>query len=211
MNIMPDILDIVFILIALFFVVRFAKKGFIRSVLEAVSGIISFVLAFILSGKLSSAVSEKYITPFIENKSIDVVGRIKEIFSNESDALSFLPIEKIAEMAKEEVLIRISGVIARGLLLVLLFLLFLLVFKTITSLINGLFSLPILSGFNMLLGAGIGAFYAVFILFILLTLMMTLMIIYGEVPLVHITKPTIDATHVVKFLWGINPIAKLFV
>jgi len=154
------VLDIIVAFIFLFFVVRFGSKGFVRSFFHIVCGLLSLLFSFVLSEKLSPAISEKFVEPFIGDKTSVIADKFSELFSFNYDFLGgiFNPFTSLSKWAAEELSGNISVLVTRIFLFLILFVAFSLLLKTITIFIDSLFKLPVLSTLNKIGGALMGFF-----------------------------------------------------
>jgi hypothetical protein len=104
------------------------------------------------------AISEKFVEPFIGDKTSDIADKVSELFSFNYDFLGgiFNPFTSLSKWAAEELSGNISVLVTRIFLFLILFVAFSLLLKTITIFIDSLFKLPVLSTLNKIGGALMG-------------------------------------------------------
>lgn len=79
------LLDLAFLLVCVFFVFLYAKRGLIKSLVHFFKTLLAFVIAFLLGDKLGAVLCDKWIGGAVNNF---VYGKIQALYANASDGLS---------------------------------------------------------------------------------------------------------------------------
>lgn len=217
-------LDLAVILIFAVVVVVVVKKGFVRTVLDFASVVCALIFAKIFSPLLSNiyyaalydGVSEKLaekISELIENNSLPealkldrLTALISKYDSGFADRIKGDTITDSARLIAQPLV----GLLSYALAFLTIFVASLIIFKIISVLVGGIFTLPVLRTVNkslaFLLGLVLGAAYAA--LFVALTQILTPFIssYYPDV----INPDTISNTYIFGYLYNLEWI-KIFV
>lgn len=160
---MPIILDVVAVLLFLFFLWRGKKRGFIKTV----AGILALILAFwgtgILVDAVAPTVSENYVTPWVEDflspkveeQNPETPTEFEELLigagvpeTMAEDLITARPISELLSSASRG----LANAATEAVLYLIFFIVLLILLKLIFKVIDKIFDLPVLNFANSTLG-----------------------------------------------------------
>lgn len=95
---MEYLLDIIFIISAVFLVIAGAKKGFVKALLDGLSTIISGIIAYALSKPVAEFIYTSFVRSFFKDRFTNVLAGSSENFDNISERINVL-IDELPEGA----------------------------------------------------------------------------------------------------------------
>lgn len=211
LNLIPDIVAIVFILI---FVMSGIRKGFIHTLLHSASFFIAIVASFIfanpvinwISGSALGAAFRETVYNFILTPLKDAPGIILKDLSLPDFLIRGIsesePVLKIADALSQN----ITGVIISILVYLLLFIITKLILRAVDKSLGLVTRLPIIKQLNSFLGGAMGFVTAILWIYVILSVIAAL----SFIPSVNILTENIANSYILKFLYENNLILGLF-
>ena len=205
---MAIIIDVVAVLLFLFFLWRGKRRGFIKTF----AGILALILAFwgagVLADYTAPAISEKYVTPWVsdfiapkveaENPETptEFEALLIEIGVPEGMASDLITARPVAELA-ENASVTLSEKLTYAILCLVYFILLLLVLKLLFRVVDKIFDLPVLNFANSTLGLICGGIFGFLFIYLLMTIMLKTNFILNE--------QLISETYVLRTIAELNP------
>lgn len=222
---MSMILDIAVAAIVLIFIFTSAKKGFVKTVVEAVGLVAAIILAFTLSTPIAEFTYDKMIGPAIVNvlekntadtaeaTSEQIIGILPEAIRESASGFGIsleeiagnitsevgnnteAIIERVSEDAVKPIAVKIIGMA----LTVILFFLLSIVVNFLARVLNGLFSFSIVGKLNRTLGGVIGLVKGIVIAAVFCTMITFIVTVLGNGFWIF-TLENIQKTYIFKML-----------
>jgi len=217
----PYLIDALFLILGISLVCVYAKRGFIKSILNFFKTILAFVAAYFLGGRLAQLLCDKWLSGVVRGF---VYGKINGIYqgateSFDADAvISSLPDflmtdkmqaslnaaqgsgEQLVESMTDSIATPIASLFSNILGYVGVFLIAIIVLRIVAGLLSAICDkLPIVGALNRLLGALLGLLIALTVLFAASSLIRQF---FAE-------SPIYTQTVIVK-LFGESPLLKFF-
>lgn len=229
---MSYILDGIIILIIILFVFLSAKKGFVRTLIEAVGFIAAIIVAFTFSSPIASTVYDKIIQPSVvktvENvadkssaratSAVDAVWEKMPTFITES---SFFNLSKegitntvetqatndsiqLAQNISEAFVKPVTTKLLSVLISVILTVALLFVIKLLAKYINKLFSFSVIGNINKTLGGVLGIIKGAAVA-VIFCLIISLILSFTKDGFLIFTYDAIHSSYIFKYLMGFSP------
>ena len=224
---MSIILDIIIVLIVLLCIILSAKRGFVRTLVSVVGFVLAIFLAFTLSAPIASSVSQKYIKPAIEEKTLSILSNAtgNTVSENAENIWNGLPdfvvnaaasagltednlgktlsqseartAEALATEITDEFFLPIAENLVKTILTFVLFVILIVLVSLLARVLNKLFSGFIFGKFNRLLGGVLGAVKGA-VFAVGFCLLISSLVGLCENGFLSITKETIDSTYILS-------------
>ena len=226
---MSILLDVIVVLIVLFFVVLSAKKGFVRTLIEVVGFVAAIVIAFTISTPIAEVAYDTFVYPSIA-EIVDESG--KDSIDDAADAVwedlpgfftdsSYFEVSKdtATDVAKDEFSnnsdsiaksISDSMVKPTAVKLISVFVSFILVMvllflaKILAKYINKLFTFSFVGEINKILGGVLGIVKGAAIA-VVFCLVISLILSFTKDGFLIFTYDAINSSYIFKFLMGFSP------
>ena len=224
------IIDLAIVLIVLISVIISAKRGFMRTLIEAVGFVAAFFIAFTISSPLADMTYDNMIGPSIVSKvteashdtsstvSSKIWDYMPEIIKNNPSTFgieeskvkgkieSYTDIgagdnaEKISENVTKPDIAKLISAIYSIVIIVVLIILS----KLLAKLLNKLVSFSLVGKINTALGGALGAVKGIATAF-LLCILISFIVITAKTDFGVFTAENIEATHLFKIFYGYSP------
>lgn len=168
---MFNLADIVLIAIIVLFVVLGIRKGFVKTVFGLCSIVISIALALSLHPIVSNVLEQSPVNDFVQEQ---VLGMLPEGEVTESLALPGFLQDTVSEAeakTKDAIAGGIAGVALKIISMILVFILVQLILWILSLTLNLITKLPVIHGFNKLLGGVSGAVSGILVVYLVLGLL----------------------------------------
>ncbi len=231
---MPYVIDIALLVIFVLIVVRSAKKGFGKIVLDLAATVLSFLAAYLFSRPAAEFLYEKFVRKMIEKSVADKLTassaanslkQVQEVVSGLPDTLiafsksmgisidklvnsltkADLSAGNIASSVTETVIRPVAIVMMAAVCSLIIFIVASIVLGLLTRLINKVFKLPVLKGANKSLGACLGVVKGIVFILVICTALYYLSGITNGV-----VKDAIKESRVVSLVNDVNPVIGRF-
>jgi Colicin V production protein. len=228
---MGILLDLAIVITIILYIVIYAKKGFVKSLVIFVGNIASVILASIIS----RPVSKFAFDTFFRNKMIESVsGKMMEtgipagIDQAVDQSVSALPefiqnfidlfggdidlnnisitqnVPEFSSMLVDEIVAPIVISLIQIIVFFILFFIFIYLVKVIAKVTNIVKKVPVVGQLNKFLGAALGFLCGIITIFLVLFFFRLIL------PYIDIDKEFLDSTIIFKWLLYDNPVIKLF-
>ncbi len=197
---MQYIIDIVLLAVFVLIIVRSAKKGFGKIVLDLLATVLSFAAAYLFSRPAAEFLYEKIVKKMIENSIAEKLGessavsslkQVQEVVAGLPDAIvafsksmgvgvdkladsltkADISAGNIAAVVTETVIRPVVILIMGAVCALLIFIVASIVFGLLTRLLNKVFKLPVLKSANKALGAALGVLKGIIFVLVICTLL----------------------------------------
>ena len=168
---MFNLADIVLIAIIVLFVVLGIRKGFVKTVFGLCSIVISIALALSLHPIVSNVLEQSPVNDFVQEQ---VLGMLPEGEVTESLALPGFLQDTVSEAeakTKDAIAGGIAGVALKIISMILVFILVQMILWILSLTLNLITKLPVIHGFNKLLGGVSGAVSGILVVYLVLGLL----------------------------------------
>lgn len=224
---MSIILDIIIVLIILLCVFLSAKKGFVRTLVSVVGFVLAIFLAFSLSAPIASSVSQKYIKPVIEERTLAILSDASgnTVGENAENIWNALPdfvvnaaasagvteeslgktlsvstertAKGLATEITDKLFLPIVENLVKTIITFVLFIILIVIVSLLARILNKLFSGFIFGKFNRLLGGVLGAVKGA-VFAVGFCLLISSLVGLSENGFLSITNETLDSTYIVS-------------
>ena len=227
---MGIVLDLIVIAIILIFCLISAKKGFVKTIVEAVGVVAAIILAFTFSSPLAATTYDKIIEPPIlnavssettessENAVQNIWDSMPKFIINNADRLS-LDSEGITQSVTEDIsqgvetavkgvsqnvikpiAVRVLGLIYSVIIFVVLWV----IFRFLAKIINKLFSFSLVGKANRILGGIVGIFKGS-VIALVFCLVISVIVSFTQNGFLIFTPENINDSYIFKLLTEIAP------
>lgn len=218
------IIDLIAIAVIIFSVVKCAKDGFAKSLLETVGVIVSFAVSLALGNILSRQIYDSYLYEYAERAAQNFAGKLveTEVLSESINTIPKILQNALASMniqlnqidvnAVQDGLVStlLNTIFEPALVFVLAIVVFLISFwamklllKAVGGLLKGINAVPLIGGINKILGAFLGIIKGAINLFLIAQVIHLIHIIFGDV-IPFISSSVISETTIFSQIYNLN-------
>lgn len=221
MNIVLDIITVAVFILTVFFAY---KRGFISAIIHFIGFFIAYLLAFVVSNPVGQALDSSFMNNIVSGV---VSGSVKSggsdfftkildgIPSTVGDSLSGISdtlgteSEKALSGVVSAISAPVSSMMSRCIAFIVVFIIALVAIKIIEHFSRLLKHVPVIGTLNALLGAIVGVFEAVLIMFLISTLVSISVSFASFDKKPWVTNENIQSTLVYKYIDNINPLTQM--
>ncbi len=229
---MSIILDVIIVLILLFFAFLSAKKGFVRTLIEVVGFIAAIVVAISISTPIANMVYDTTIQPVVAKTVESAVTDGSSNVNNAVDAVwnkmpAFLTESNFFNLSKDSITATINSDVATNtaqltntisdsfikpavskllsvIISVILVLILLVVVKILAKYINKLFTFSVIGDINKTLGGILGLVKGAAVA-VVFCMIVSLVLSFTKDGFLIFTYDAINSSYIFKFLMGFSP------
>lgn len=221
---MPILLDLIFLIILIFYTIKGCKNGLIKSIVNLISFFLCFLIAILLSSYLSNLTYENLVNIPLQNyvsdnfNSVDTQMNINQFLNDLSDQGSkfisnlfgsaeqklsnyFQPneiykVQDIISVFSSKIIYPVFSGIIRLIYFLIIFIILKVIFNLFSKIFKSLNYIPILGNLNVLLGGVFGLLNGLILIMIILFIFKLIFNMIGY------NVDFIDKTYLIKYFYN---------